>query len=109
MRDLDGGPPELEDDDEAGVVDHLRVLVAVFAVDAAEEDERKGADDADGAEHVPRLPAAELPAEPVVVASVREEADEEGGDAVGDLSDEQDDAGVDVVELKDFVEVELQC
>lgn len=109
VRDLNSRPAELEDDDEARVVDHLRVLVAVLAVDALQEYERKGEDDADGPEDVPRFPAAEFPAQPVVVAAVREEPDEERRDAVGDLTDEQDDAGVHIVKLKNFVKVELKC
>ena len=60
MRNLDASPAELEDDDEAGVVDQLRVLVRVLAADAPEEDEGKGEEDADRSEEMPRLPAAEL-------------------------------------------------
>ena len=108
MRDLSRGPSELEDDDEAGIVDHLGVLVAVLASDAPEEDEGEGEDDAEGAEQVPRLATAELPTEPVVVAAVGREPDEHGRYAVGDLPDEEDDAGIDVVELEDFVEIQLK-
>ena len=108
MRDLSRGPSELEDDDETGIVDHLGVLVAVLAADAPEEDEGEGEDDAEGAEQVPRLATAELSTEPVVVAAVGREPDEHGRHAVGDLPDEEDDAGIDVVEFEDFVEVKLK-
>ncbi len=53
MRYLNASPAELEDDDEAGVVDQLRVLVRVLAADAAEEDERKGEEDAERSEEMP--------------------------------------------------------
>jgi len=105
VRDLNRGPSKLKDNDEARVVDHLRVLVAVGAPDALQEDEREGEDDAECPEEVPRFSTAELPTEPVIVAAVWEETDEDRRNAVSDLPDEQDDAGVDVVELKDFVKV----
>ncbi len=60
MWDLNASPTELEDDNEAGVVDQLGVLVRVLAADAAEEDEGEGEEDADRSEEMPGLPAAEL-------------------------------------------------
>ena len=54
---------------------------------------------------MPRFATSKLSTQPVGVAAVGKESDKDGRDAVGDLSDEQDDAGVYVVELEDFVEV----
>ena len=51
---------------------------------------------------MPGLATVEDPAEEEVVVLVREVADEDGGDAVGDLAGQEDEPGVRVVEFQDL-------
>ena len=57
---------------------------------------------------MPRFSAAELPTQPEVVATIRWKTDEQRRQTIGNLTDEQNDARIDVVELKNFVKVELK-
>ena len=78
--------------DEGRVVDHLRGLRRVVAVDAQVKDEGKAEQDAQGAHQVPGLAAA-VPAEPPVKAPVALDADERRGNAVGHLTHQHQRAG----------------
>jgi len=51
---------------------------------------------------VPGLATVEDPAEEEVVVLVREVADEDGGDAVGDLAGQEDEPGVRVVKFQNL-------
>ncbi len=83
-------------------IKHFSYIWAVGTPDALEEDEGAEDDDADGAKDVPGLASVEDPAEEEVVILVREVADEDGGDAVGDLAGQEDESGVRVVEFQDL-------
>ncbi len=64
-----------------------------------EKDEWKRHQEAETSENVPGLATSEEPTQEEVVPGVGEVTDEHGRDCVGDLTDEENDAGVRVVEL----------
>lgn len=84
MRDLHGRPSKLKNDDESGIINDLGRFGRVLAADAAVEDEGKAAEDANGAEEMPRF-ASSVATQPPVVLAIRLHADEHCRDAVRNL------------------------
>ena len=75
---------------------------AVGTADALEEDERAEDEDADGAEDVPGLATVEDPAQEEVVLLVGKVSVENRRDAVRDLTGQQNESGIRVVEFENL-------